>query len=224
MQNQPLGNLCITPCGLWSAGLGRSTSLFFLPIALLLAAKRRLVAHPEPTATASPELCRGSLSCRLRPPEQHNPRHAGNRTTGGADPAFKLSACGVGRHHPKLASVLPPACRALDEHRKGRGLGCKQRTDRTCARAFATQHDIRCLGAELLTQTGGDDDAMARGQTRHHTSAKLCMNLASRVVAAWFECHFGFLKSGTEHQATSMSAVVLKPDRSGPGSSLWSRP
>ena len=54
------GNLCITPCGLWSAGLGRSTSLFFLPIAIYKAAKKRLVAHPEPTATASPELCRGS--------------------------------------------------------------------------------------------------------------------------------------------------------------------
>ena len=29
---------------------------------MLLAAKRRLASHPEPTATASPELCRGSLA------------------------------------------------------------------------------------------------------------------------------------------------------------------
>ena len=45
----------MTPCGLWLAGFGRSTALFFLPIAVLLAAKRRLVAHPDPTTTASPE-------------------------------------------------------------------------------------------------------------------------------------------------------------------------
>ena len=59
------GTLCITPCGLWSAGLGRSAALFFWPIAVLLAAKRRLAAHPDPTATASPELCRGSQAERM---------------------------------------------------------------------------------------------------------------------------------------------------------------
>ena len=40
--------ICITPCGLWQRGLGRSTALLFLPIAELLAAKRRLAAHPDP--------------------------------------------------------------------------------------------------------------------------------------------------------------------------------
>lgn len=55
-------NLLHTFCGLWSAGLGRSAALVFLPIAVLLAAKRRLAAHPDPTATVSPDLCRGSLS------------------------------------------------------------------------------------------------------------------------------------------------------------------
>ena len=40
--------ICITPCGLWQRGLGRSAALLFLPIAGLLAAKRRLAAHPDP--------------------------------------------------------------------------------------------------------------------------------------------------------------------------------
>ena len=55
------GTHCTTPCDLWSAGLGRSAALFLQPIALLLAAKKRLAAHPDPTATASPELCNASL-------------------------------------------------------------------------------------------------------------------------------------------------------------------
>ena len=46
--------------GLWLRGLGRSAALFFLPIAGLLAAKRRLAAHPDPRTTVPPELCRGS--------------------------------------------------------------------------------------------------------------------------------------------------------------------
>ena len=66
-----LRSLCITPCGLWSAGLGRSAALLFLPIALLLAAKRRLAPHPKPTATASPELCRGSLTAVWFKPAHH---------------------------------------------------------------------------------------------------------------------------------------------------------
>ena len=39
---------CITPCGLWQRGLGRSAALLFLPIAGLLAAMRRLAPHPDP--------------------------------------------------------------------------------------------------------------------------------------------------------------------------------
>jgi hypothetical protein len=33
---------CITHCGLWQHGLGQSAALFFLPIAVLLAAKNAL--------------------------------------------------------------------------------------------------------------------------------------------------------------------------------------
>jgi len=42
--------------------LERFAALFFLPIAGLLTAKRRLAAHLDPHTTASPELCRGSLA------------------------------------------------------------------------------------------------------------------------------------------------------------------
>ncbi len=45
---QALGMVCITPCGRWQRGLGRSAALLFLPIAGLLAAKRRLAPHPDP--------------------------------------------------------------------------------------------------------------------------------------------------------------------------------
>ena len=56
------GTVCITPCGLWTAVLGQSAALFFLPIALLLASKRRLASHPAPTATSLRALCKGSLA------------------------------------------------------------------------------------------------------------------------------------------------------------------
>jgi hypothetical protein len=46
--NNPLRMLCITPCGLWQHGLGRSTALFFLPIGQAIGCKKRLVAHPDP--------------------------------------------------------------------------------------------------------------------------------------------------------------------------------
>jgi predicted DNA-binding transcriptional regulator YafY len=61
LQISYLGTLCITPCGLRSSGLGRSAALFFSPIALLLASKRRLAAHPDPLAADPPGLCRASL-------------------------------------------------------------------------------------------------------------------------------------------------------------------
>ena len=51
---KPLGTLCITPFGLCSDGLGRSAALLFLPIAGLLAAKRRFASHPDPPATGPP--------------------------------------------------------------------------------------------------------------------------------------------------------------------------
>ena len=65
------GSLCVTLCGLWSAGIARPASLFFLPIALLLDAKRRLAVHPDPTATVLPELCKGSLA--LKTPKMYAP-------------------------------------------------------------------------------------------------------------------------------------------------------
>ena len=65
------GSLCVTLCGLWSAGIARPASLFFVPIALLLDAKRRRAVHPDPTATVPPDLCRGSLA--LKNPKTYAP-------------------------------------------------------------------------------------------------------------------------------------------------------
>ena len=62
-QTSLIWNLGTTPSGLWSAALlgsGRPTALFFSATPCYKAAKRRLVAHTEPTATVSPELCKGS--------------------------------------------------------------------------------------------------------------------------------------------------------------------
>lgn len=56
-----LRTLCITLCGLSSAGFGRSAALPFFSIAVLLAAKRRLAVHPDPAATLPQQLCRESL-------------------------------------------------------------------------------------------------------------------------------------------------------------------
>ncbi len=53
--------LCITPCGLWRHGLGRSAALIFLSIAGLLTAKLALQPIPIRATTASQELCRASL-------------------------------------------------------------------------------------------------------------------------------------------------------------------
>ena len=48
-----------------AAGLGQPAVLLDWSIAMLWPVKRRLARHPNPTATASPELCRGSLTVLL---------------------------------------------------------------------------------------------------------------------------------------------------------------
>ena len=103
--------------------------MFFLPIAVLLAAKRRLAAHPEPAATDSQELCRGSLetmhsstSNRIFHVAQIQAKQA-NSGAHALDFAshFCLSWGTAGRQQRRAAQG-PFACRVPA------GCGCRQRS------------------------------------------------------------------------------------------------
>ena len=59
---QDLRNLCKTPCGLRSAGLGRANALTFSPIAVLLASKFAFLPIPIRLPQIHKGFCRGSLA------------------------------------------------------------------------------------------------------------------------------------------------------------------